>query len=289
MQVTVEAPAKINLTLDVVGRRPDGYHRLLSIMQAVDCYDTLTAQRADEGIRLETVGTPPCDARQNIAYRAAELFFRHTGVAGGVSMTLHKRIPTQAGMGGGSADGAAALLALDALYDTALSPAQMRALGVRLGADVPFCLLGGTALAAGIGEELTPLKSLPACSIVIAQPRGGVSTAAAYAALDAAPIPRHPHHPAALAALDAGDLAGLCRQVYNVFEPATAVPGVADIRRKMAAYHPLASQMTGSGSAVFGLFTDAAAAQACAAQLKKAFPVAFVCRPCGGPRVKVEP
>lgn len=288
MQVIVHAPAKINLTLDVVGVRADGYHLLESVMQSVDCCDTLTATATDGELTLDVVGAPPCPVEKNTAYRAAQVFLRETGIKGGAAMTLTKRIPQQAGMGGGSADAAAALLALDRLYDTRLSTEELCAMGVQVGADVPFCVLGGTAMVTGIGEGLEPLPALPDCHIVIAQPADGVSTAAAYAALDRAPIPTHPDHPALLAALRRGDLDGVCAGVFNVFEPATALEGVTTIRRWMAEFSPLASQMTGSGSAVFAIFDDAARAQACADALAREFPVSFVCRPCDGNRVEIK-
>ncbi len=288
MQVTVSAPAKINLTLDVVGVRADGYHLLESVMQSVDCCDTLVATATDGEVTLDVVGAPPCPVEKNTAYRAAQVFLRETGVRGGAAMTLTKRIPQQAGMGGGSADAAAALLALDRLYDTRLSVAELCALGVQVGADVPFCVLGGTAMVAGIGEGLEPLPPLPDCHIVIAQPADGVSTAAAYAALDRAPIARHPDNCAVRDALCRGDLGGVCAGVFNVFEPATALDGVTAIRRRMAEFSPLASQMTGSGSAVFAIFDDAMRAQACADTLAGEFPVAFVCHPCDGNRVEVK-
>ncbi len=279
MSVTVWAPAKINLTLDVVGRREDGYHLLESIMQSVDMGDTLTAEKASD-IILDTDAI--CPVEKNTAYRAAQAFFAHTGIAGGVHMTLTKRIPQQAGMGGGSADAAAALWALDRLYDTHLSVEELCAIGLTVGADVPFCVMGGAAYVTGIGEGLRPLPCLPDCHIVIAQPHDGVSTAAAYAAIDKAPIPTHPDHTLALPAMEQGDLAAVCRQVYNVFEPATAIPGVMAIRRVMDRFAPLVSQMTGSGSAVFAIFEEEAAAQACRAALAEQFPTAFVCHPCKG-------
>ncbi len=288
MQVTVHAPAKINLTLDVVGVRADGYHLLESVMQSVDCCDTLSATATDGALTLTVVGAPPCPVERNTAYRAAQVFLRETGVCGGAALTLTKRIPQQAGMGGGSADAAAALIALDRLYNTRLSTEELCAMGVQVGADVPFCVLGGTAMVTGIGEGLEPLPALPDCYIVIAQPAHGVSTAAAYAALDRAPIPTHPDHPAMLAALCRGDLGGVCAGVFNVFEPATALSGVTAIRRRMAEYRPLAAQMTGSGSAVFAIFDDAARARACADALAGEFPTAFVCRPCDGNCVEIK-
>ncbi len=287
MQVTVHTPAKINLTLDVVGVRADGYHLLESVMQSVDCCDTLTATATDGEVTLEVLGAPPCPVEKNTAYRAAQVFLCETGIKGGVAMTLDKRIPQQAGMGGGSADAAAALIALDRLYDTRLSVEELCAMGVQVGADVPFCVLGGTAMVTGIGEGLEPLLALPDCHIVIAQPADGVSTAAAYAALDRAPMPVRPDNRAVRDALSQGDLGGVCAGVFNVFEPATALDGVTAIRRRMAQFSPLASQMTGSGSAVFAIFDDADRAQACADALAGEFPVAFVCRPCDGNRVEV--
>jgi 4-diphosphocytidyl-2-C-methyl-D-erythritol kinase len=203
-------------------------------------------------------------------------------------MTLHKRIPQQAGMGGGSADAAAALHALNVLYDTRLSTDALCAMGLQVGADVPFCVLGGTAMVTGIGEGLDPLPMLPDCYLVIAQPSDGVSTAQAYAALDSAPITVHPEHPAALEALRCGDLVGVCRRVYNVFEPACAIDGVRAIRARMAEFSPLAAQMTGSGSAVFAVFDDSHTAHACAEALSKEHPVAFVCRPSAGNEIKTE-
>ena len=288
MQVTVHAPAKINLTLDVVGRREDGYHLLESIFQAVDRRDTLTAYPQSQGITLTVAGGEPCPMEKNTAYKAAAVFFRHTGIDGGVAMTLEKRIPMQAGMGGGSADGAAALLALNALYDTHLPPEVLNVLALQVGADVPFCLTGGTAYVSGIGEEIRPLPPLPPCTIVVAQPTEGVSTATAYGALDAADNLCRPDHEAALAALERGDLAGLCKRVENVFEAVVALDGVAAIRKRMEAFAPLCSRMTGSGSAVFAVFAEEEKAATCLADLQRDWPRAFACRPCGGPVVVME-
>ncbi len=286
MQVTVHAPAKINLTLDMVGLREDGYHLLKSVMQSVDCCDTLTAERAQD-ITLTVVGGLPCPMEKNTAYRAAQVFFRETGLVGGVVMTLTKRIPQQAGMGGGSADAAAALLALDTLYATHLSQEQLLAMGVQVGADVPFCLVGGTVLCEGIGEILTPLPPLPDAFIVLAQPPEGVSTAEAYARLDGAPLRDRPDHAGMLAALTAGDLAAVGDKLANVFEPALALPAVAAIRRTMAAFAPLGSRMTGSGSVVYALFDDEVQAQACADKLGETCPVAIVCRPARENRIVI--
>ena len=280
MSVTVHAPAKINLTLDVVGVREDGYHLLESLFQSVSIYDTLTAEKA-AAITLDA-GDCGCPTEKNTAYKAAVAFFAATGIVGGARLTLTKRIPRQAGMGGGSADAAAVLWALNTLYEAGLTAAQLCEIGLTVGADVPFCVVGGTAYVTGIGEGLTPLPALPHCTIVVAQPAEGISTKEAYAAIDAVTPAVRPDHKAALAALERGDLAGVCAQVVNVFEVATHLEGVADIRRRMQPFSPLCSQMTGSGSCVFAVFAAEEQAQACLDELQKHYPAAFICHPCQG-------
>ena len=190
-------------------------------------------------------------------------------------------------MGGGSADGAAALLALDALYGTHLPQETLLELGVRIGADVPFCLVGGTAMCTGIGEQIQPLPALADCAVVIAQPTEGVSTAAAYAALDGAPLSDRPNHNAMLVALTLRDLPAVGHQLANVFQPALHITAVEAICRRMADFAPLGCRMTGSGSVVYGLFDDDAAARDCAAALAQEYPVVTVCRPCAGPVLEI--
>lgn len=286
MSVTVHAPAKINLTLDIVGVRADGYHLLESLFQSVSVYDTVMAEKA-ESITLDA---PACDCpvEKNTAYKAAKAFFEATGIEGGVHLTLQKRIPTQAGMGGGSADAAGVLVALDALYETHLSKERLCEIGLTIGADVPFCVMGGTAYVTGIGEGLRPLPPLPECYIVVAQPQEGISTKEAYAAVDNAVITCRPDNQSAIAYLFVGDLEGVCSQAVNVFEVATELEGVKDIRRKMEAFSPLCSQMTGSGSCVFAIFDNRESAGACLADLKKDYPTAFVCQPCDGVVIEKE-
>ncbi len=282
MSVTVHAPAKINLTLDIVGTREDGYHLLESIFQSVSIYDTVIARkRWSKGIALNAPACE-CPVEKNTAYKAAVAFFAYTGLKKGVHLSLTKRIPTQAGMGGGSADAAGVLVALNKLFKTNLSTAQLCEIGLTVGADVPFCIVGGTAYITGIGEKIRPLPPLPDCFIVIAQPAEGISTKEAYAAVDNAQILTRPDNAAAIAALEAGDLAGVCKQAVNVFETATRLQGVADIRQRMQTFSPLCSQMTGSGSCVFAIFEDSATAEACVVHLQKDYPTAFVCRPCDG-------
>ena len=290
MQVTVHAPAKINLTLDIVGIREDGYHLLESVFQSVSIYDTVVATPAEEGDISLTVAGGVCDCpiEVNTAYKATKVFSDATGIRVGVHLTLHKRIPTQAGMGGGSADAAAVLWVLDALYDTHLTTEQLCQMGARIGADVPFCVVGGTKFITGIGDGLADWGTMPSCYIVVAQPAEGISTGAAYAAVDKATITRHPDHQVVKSALAAGDLPTLCGQAINVFDEATELSGVRDIRRRMDGFAPLCSQMTGSGSCVFAIFEDESAAKACVEELKTTYPTAFVCQPCAGCVIEKE-
>ena len=284
MQVTVHAPAKINITLDIVGTRADGYHLLESLFQSVSIYDTVVAKKAAAGVISLQIEGDGCDCpvEKNTAYKAAKVFFEATGIEGGVHLTLTKRIPQQAGMGGGSADAAGVLWALNRLFNTRLTVGQLCEIGLTVGADVPFCVLGGTAFVTGIGEGLQPLPPLPDCYIVVAQPDEGISTKEAYAAVDNATITRRPDNAAAIAALQADDLSAVCRQAVNVFEVATELESVAAIRRKMEAYAPLCSQMTGSGSCVFAIFTDRDSAEECQLDLQQDYNTAFVCQPCNG-------
>ena len=282
MSVSFFAPAKINLTLDIVGTREDGYHLLESIFQSVSIYDVITvSKRLGRRITLKADGCD-CPMEKNTAYKAAVAFRNYTGIKRGVRLTVAKRIPQQAGMGGGSADAAGVLVALDHLFKTNLTTEQLCEIGLTVGADVPFCIVGGTAYVTGIGEEIQPLPSLPHCHIVIAQPAEGISTKEAYAAVDNAEILARPDNAAAIAALEAGNLAGVCRQAVNVFESATRLEGVGDIRQRMEQYNPLCSQMTGSGSCVFALFEDKETAEACLADLQEEYPTAFRCSPCRG-------
>lgn len=290
MAVTVHAPAKINITLDIVGVRADGYHLLESLFQSVSIYDTVVAEKADAGVISLQIEGDGCDCpvEKNTAYKAAKVFFEATGIEGGVHLTLTKRIPQQAGMGGGSADAAGVLWALNALYETRLTTSRLHRMGATIGADVPFCVVGGTVMVTGIGDGLDPTFAIPPCHIVVAQPAEGISTKEAYAAVDNATILRRPDHEAVKMALCARDLHALCKQAVNVFEDATKLEGVADIRRRMEAFSPLCSQMTGSGSCVFAIFEDEDTAKACLAELKQTYPTAFICHPCDGCIVEKE-
>ena len=283
MNVTVEAPAKINLTLDVVGRRDDGYHLVETVMQAVDLCDRVTVRRTDKpgAVSLLCDDARVPDGPDNTAVRAAAAFFAACGLPNpGVEIGLRKRIPLQAGLAGGSADAAGTLVALDRLMDTRMTAAELCAVAETVGADVPFCVLGAAAYAEGIGTILTPLPSLPDCAVVIAMPLDGVSTAEAYRLVDRAALTRRPHTGAAVDAVCAGDLAAVAHGLCNVFEEALALPEVAAIGQVMREHGTLGCRMTGSGSAVFGLFDNEEAARRCAAALRRDYDEVFQCRPC---------
>lgn len=279
-RITLHAPAKINLTLDVTGRRDDGYHTIRSVMQAVDLCDRVTVTRRDTpGVELVLSDLSlPTDSR-NTAVRAAEVFAAQAGLPFGVTIEVEKHIPQQAGMAGGSADAAGVLAALNILTGSRVTAEELCRMGAHIGADVPFCLRGGCALAEGIGEILTPVTGLPDMPLVVVKPPVGVSTAEAYRRVDETVFTTRPDTDGMLRALQAQDGAAIGAILGNVFETAMALPEVAAIRKAMAEHHPLGSRMTGSGSAVVALFADEDAAVACAADLA-ALGAVYLCRPC---------
>lgn len=282
MKVTALAPAKINLSLDVTGRREDGYHLLRSVMQTVSLYDTVTVSYGeDDRIVLHCDGGIPAD-EHNTAYKAAALFRQETGCTAGFVITVKKAIPSQAGLAGGSSDAAGVLAALNELTGAGLSTQALCRLGERIGADVPFCIHGGTVLCTGIGTRLTPQPPLPDCAVVIVKPNGGVSTPEAYRLLDDAPHLSHPDVEGQCAALRRGDLNGVCDRVGNSFEQPLQLPHTAAIRRSLTDGGAAASALSGSGSAVFGLFYDEETARCCARQLQRQYPQTAVCCPCSG-------
>ena len=275
-QITLRAAAKLNMTLDITGVRPDGYHLLQMVMQTVSLYDTLTLRR-EERISLHCDHLPNPD---NLAWRAAEAFFAHTGVKGGVRITLDKQIPIQSGMAGGSADAAAVLKGLDILYETHLGLPALRELGLSLGADVPYCLMGGTALVEGIGEQVIPVPQMRTGAFAILKPEWGVSTAAAFAAYDSGIPADRPNPYRVIDCLMKGKLKSVSPYMRNLLEQsADRYPEIAELRRRLLKNGALAAQMTGSGSAVFGLFPDLAAAKACAAAAARPDELSFAAEP----------
>lgn len=284
MKVIVKAPAKINLTLDIVGRRPDGYHDVAMVMQAVSLYDTVSVERLDEGGENISVSCPaypdvPCDD-SNIAVKAARAFFKETGVKPApLKIEIDKVIPTQAGLAGGSADGAAVVLALNQLFETHLKMDEMADICARFGSDVPFCLLGGTMLATGTGTTLKKLCAMPRCYIVICKPEMSVSTAAAYAACDARPPKGFLYTDELIKRLYSRDIRGLSTCLYNEFEQVLELPEINEIKRMMRSAKALGASMSGSGSAVYGVFLEEKKAQKCVNILKEKYNKVFLTRP----------
>lgn len=275
MSCVEKAYAKVNLTLAVGEKRPDGYHEVVSVMQRVSLYDTLTAEQTREGITLTCSDPVLPSGEENLAHRAASLFFRETGIAGGAALTLEKRIPSQAGLGGGSSDAASVLLALRKLYAPALSDTELETMAAALGSDVPFFIRGGTQLATGRGEVLSPLPPLTDGWFVIVKPTESFSTPAMYRRLDELP----PAYTPPLPPLQGG-LPALAAGLFNRFEAAIpAGSAVWDIKARLAAYGALASLLSGSGSAVFGLFDTETAARAAVEALRPAWPEIFLARP----------
>lgn len=255
----IPAHAKINLSLDITGIRDDGYHLVRMIMQDLELHDTLRMEPCTSGeILLETDRPDLAVDKGNLVFRAVQLMRETFRLQPGVKILLEKRIPLAAGLAGGSTDAAAALRGMNELFSIGLNTEELCRLGVRLGADVPYCLTGGTALSEGIGEILTPLPSLPSCCIVLAKPCTEVSTAEAYRAYDrAGEVPR-PDTEGLIRALEETDLNGVAARVCNVLEPVTAAvhPEVVRIREQMLETGAAGACMSGSGPTVFGIFTD---------------------------------
>lgn len=266
-RVEETAYAKLNLTLAVTGRRAHGYHTIQSLFQSVSLCDRLVLERRETGFMLNEVEKIP--AGENIIARADRLLRRECPLLGGVAVMLEKNIPTEAGLGGGSADAAAYLRGMNRLYGLGMDSRRLCCLAEELGADVPFCVDGGTAVATGVGEILQPVKSCLPLHLVVIKPDMGCSTREMYRRIDEMGDRLWQRFTAkeAAEALAAGDLAGLCSCLYNVFEEVVALPELEMIRRELRQSGALAAQMTGSGSAIFGIYPTEAAARAAAERL----------------------
>ena len=258
-QIIEKAYAKINLSLDVLRRRPDGYHEVKMIMQTVGIFDTLTiAKSNDKEIRLK-VGSAnlPCD-RSNLIYRAAEMVMERFDLQQGVEITLEKRIPIAAGMAGGSSDAAAVFRGMNRLFSLNMSLEDMQKLGVKIGADIPYCIMGGTALSEGIGEILSHLPTPPVAYLLIAKPDIDVSTKFVYENLHADTLPYHPDVDGMVEALREGNLKGITDRMGNVLETVTekAYPIIAEIKTLMKNAGAENALMSGSGPTVFGIYKE---------------------------------
>lgn len=270
--ITVKAYAKVNLALDIIGKRQDGYHEVAMIMQSIDLADTVSFTEQDGDITVSAdIPALACD-ETNLAYRAAALLKREFNIRTGVHIELVKTIPMAAGLAGGSADAAAVLSGLNHLWGLRLSVDKLVELGATLGSDVPFCLRGGTMLATGRGEILQRLPNLPECYIVLAKPDISVSTAWAYGNFRQDKAGQRPDIETMIGCLATGDLTGIAHRLCNVLESVTigAHPAIGGLKQLMLDSGLMASLMSGSGPTVFGLTPDAETAQAAARKLRSA-------------------
>lgn len=272
----IKAAAKLNFSLDILGIRPDGYHEMDMVMQTIDLFDDVELSKAGT-ISVFSDGSP--DGPENLAWKAAEAFFRAAKRSGGARIRLTKRIPAQAGMAGGSADAAAVLIGLNALYDACLSSEALRDAGLSVGADVPYCLIGGTARVRGIGEIVEPMPPFLSGYLVVAKPAIGISTAEAFRRFDRAENLRHPDIAALLSVMEKGQLDALSLFMENVLEQSEQNETVETLRQELLKNGALAARMTGSGSAVFGLFSEKEAASRCAVALAGENRQIFVTKP----------
>lgn len=257
--IKLKALAKINLGLDVLGRRDNGYHDVRMIMQSIYLYDNVTIEKKEEaGIHLETnLSYLPVDDK-NIAYKAAKMLMDEFRIPGGVKIHLEKHIPVAAGMAGGSSNAAAVLVGMNRLFELNLSQQDLMDRGVKLGADVPYCVMRGTVLAEGIGEILTPLDPMPKCFVLVAKPAIAVSTKVVYEKLDSKEIEDHPDIDAIIDGLKEQNLEKIALSMGNVLETVTVddYPIIDDIKKVMKDAGALNAMMSGSGSTVFGIFAD---------------------------------
>ncbi len=277
------AYAKLNLSLDVLGKRSDGYHNIKSVMQAVSVRDDIEIDlgTGKPWVLHCSLAGIPTDER-NLAWKAAKIYFDCIGQnPDGLEIRITKRIPVEAGMGGGSADAAAVLRALNRHYGEPLSLAALAELGAKVGSDVPFCTLCGTAMAEGRGDRLRKLPDMPDCFFVICKPDFSISTPELYRKLDEKEIPNRPDHTAMEAALLSGDLLQVCQNLCNVFDPVVTQEHLElnYIKSVMSSYGAIGYQMTGSGSAVFCVVTDFEYAAVICNMLKENYPQVYIAKP----------
>lgn len=282
-EVREKAYAKLNISLDVTRRREDGYHDMVMVMQTVSLCDEVCIRRSNSGTvrAVSNLRFIPTDER-NLAVRAALRYLERIGESDqGLEIELKKAIPVGAGMGGGSSDAAAVLRGMNRLWGDRLSCGELEELACQVGSDVAFCVAGGTALAKGRGEILTPLKALPDCCIVICKPEFSISTPELFRKLDSAPLRRHPDTQGLLQAIEEENLKEVCRRMYNVFEDIDdrRMRTVGQIKGKLLDCGALSAIMTGTGSAVFGIFEDEAAGRGACEALRKEYRFAALTQP----------
>lgn len=275
-----KAYAKVNITLDVVGKREDGYHLLKMIMQNIDIYDVITIEKIESGIEI-TCNKPyvPTDER-NLAYKAAKLFKDTFNITSGVSINIKKNIPVAAGLAGGSTDCAAVLKIMNKLFQVNADNEKLMELGVKLGADVPYCIDGGTALCEGIGEILTPLKPFKNHIIVLVKPPFGVSTKEVYKNFDLGRVKNHPETDKVITYMNENNLYEVAKNMKNLLENVTLKKHkvISSIKSEMESLGAIKAMMSGSGPTVFAFFDDMMKAQRCYDEMKKKYNDTFITR-----------
>ncbi len=279
----IKAYGKINLTLDVVGRRKDGYHLLDTVMQTISIWDELEIQHSRQpGVHLQcNKDSLPTDSK-NTAFRAAKFFLEDRGLENeGVYIFIKKHLPSRSGMGGGSADAAAVLRGLNEMYGTGLSADKLMELGEKVGADVPFCVVGGAARCTGVGADVEPIEPMPQCWLVVCKPPAGMSTPRAYSLLDQYPLSSTQATPRMLEAMAAGNLKRIGKGLANRFDETIRMAPVRALKRAMMDAGALGSMMTGSGSSVYGIFETEQRAREAMEQLAGMGKL-FLAQPCTG-------
>ncbi|WP_125153323.1 4-(cytidine 5'-diphospho)-2-C-methyl-D-erythritol kinase [Clostridium rectalis] len=276
-----KAYAKINLALDVIGKREDGYHILKMIMQTIDLYDIVrVSKKSSSGIKLESnTDKIPLD-NTNIAYKAAELFIKTYDINSGVNIYIEKNIPVEAGLAGGSTDAATVLKAMRNIFKPDLTDKKLAQIGVKIGADVPYCIFGKTALCEGIGEKVTPIKHLKGNILVLVKPNFGVSSREVYEEIDKSKLKNHPNTDIVLKSIRNEDFKLLYSNLGNILESVVLDkhPVVSQIKKEILNFKGLCSLMSGSGPTVFGIFEDMLSAQKCYDYMKTKYDEVFITR-----------
>ncbi len=277
-KLSIRAYAKVNFTLDVTNKRENGYHDVRMVMQQIDLHDIVTLEKREEGISLESKNKFLPKDHTNIAWKAAKAVAEHVNKELGVHIKIEKNIPVAAGLAGGSTDAAAVIRGMNKIYELGLSLNEMMEIGVTIGADVPFCIMGGTALAEGIGENLSSIELEKSFWMVLAKPSLGVSTKKIYEALDYKKIENHPETEAMIGAVQCGDIGAVSGLLGNVLEPVTLslYPSVGDLKLKMKEFGACGTLMSGSGPSVFGLFKSYEKACTAAKRLKRIYKQTYV-------------
>ncbi len=276
----LKAYAKVNISLDIVGKREDNYHLLSMIMQNIDLYDEIDLVEQKEGITIScNKSYVPTDER-NLAYKAAMLFRNHFNIEKGVNIKINKNIPVSAGLAGGSTDAAAVLVGMNKIFNTNASEEELMELGLKLGADIPYCIHGGTALCEGIGERITPIKPFKDKILVLVKPAFGVSTKEVYKAFDLNKVKAHPKTEELIKAIERNDLDYVARNMKNLLENVTLRKHrvLIRIKEEMNALGAINSMMSGSGPTVFAFFDDMLKAQKCFEKMKSKYNDVYITR-----------